>query len=260
MQIDELNRVIDEMAAGEVLVLPGIPDYIYHATTGYGSTAMLAATQSMAHFKTYLESDRSPTPDMQIGSAIHTMVLEPDAFFDRFVLQPENLTPGNNNAWKAWKAEQTLPVLSLAEMKVISATAESVIDRALPYFSEGQAELSYWLKDPSGIVLKARVDYKKGDLGVDLKSTKAETPRKFLNTIKYDYHIQDALYRRVTGLADFIFIGACKQAPHAIYAGRQSAALRAYADKAIDEAIRAIQIAESFNDYPLPPIQILETE
>ena len=260
MQLDDLNKEIAALNPGEVLIKKGVPEDIYHASEGEGSTAMREATKSMAHYRYYKDSERIRTQDMVIGSAIHTLVLEPDLFFDRFVIAPDHLKPGNNKAWIEWKAAQTLPILTKREMATVDATASSVMDRALPYFSDGVAEKSYWRKDSSGLILKARIDYEIGDLGIDLKSAKEETPHKFLNKIRYDYNIQDALYRRVTGLSDFIFIGACKQPPHAIYAARQCEKKRAEANDLISAAIQDILIAKEFNEYPLPPIEILETE
>lgn len=260
MQIHELDAEIEALKPGEVLTKSGLPDHVYHMSTGIGSSAMREAVKSMAHYKTYLEQERSPTPDMIIGSAIHTLVLEFDRFFDRFTLQPDDLTPGNNKAWKEWKSKQRLPILTQSDWDLINFAYLSVMDHAGGYFQGGEPEKSYWRRHPSGLILKARVDYQDGDLAVDLKSTKADTPQKFLNTIKYDYHIQDALYRYVTGLPDLIFIGVCKQPPHAIYAGRQSASLREKTDELIEATIQAIQVAEEFDDYPLPPVEILETE
>ena len=258
-EISALYSEINSLEAGQVLVRQNISDYVYHQSPGYGSTAIREACKSMAHFKLYLEADREPTPDMILGQAIHTLTLEPDLFFDRFVIAPEDLTPGNNNAWKAWKAAQSKTIITRAQMKVVGQTSESVMTRAHSFFSGGQAEKSYWRRDPSGLILKARIDYEKGDLGIDLKSTKAENKHKFMNTIKYDYAIQDALYRLVTGLADLVFIGVCKTPPHAIYGGKQSEKERGYALASIETAINQILIAEEFNDYPLPPIEILET-
>lgn len=258
--IEGLNEEIAALKVGERLVKSGVPEHIYHQTEGLGSTAFREAVKSMAHYKIYKDEEREQTIDMIKGSAIHTLILEPDEFFNRFVFQPDHLKPGNNNAWKDWKAQQTLPVLTRAVMGPITAAADAVMSRAAAYFTGGEQEKSYWFRDPSGLILKARVDYELGDLAVDLKSTKDDTPRKFLNTIRYDYHLQDALYRRVTELPEMIFIGVCKQPPHQIFAVNQCAALRAKADALIDETIKKIQIAEEFDDYPLPPIELLETQ
>lgn len=258
--LEEIRQKVDGLGVGERLAMKGVPEEVYFASPGIGSSAMREAVKSMAHYKHYLDTPRDWTPDKLKGSAIHTMVLEPDEFFNRFVIPPNHLVPGTNAAYKAWKAEQTLPIITPCMMAEISATAESVMLRADNYFINGVAEKSYWYRDESGMIFRARIDYEIGDLGVDLKSTKETIPHRFVNTVKYDYNIQDALYRLVTGLGDFIFIGASKKPPHQIFAARQTATLRKSALELIRATVERIQIAEEFNDYPLPPVEILETE
>jgi hypothetical protein len=258
--LESLNDEIQALKEGERLVKRGVPDTLYHAADGIGSSLMREATKSMAHYHLSLTSERKQTASMAIGSAVHCLVLEPDDFFERFVIQPAHLKPGNSTEWQTWKRAQTKNIITRCELDTITQTAEAVMDRAAPYFVKGDSELSYWYRDESGLILKARLDYKQGDLGIDLKTTNDDTARRFSRTVKYDYAVQDSLYRRVSGLSDFIFIGVCTSAPHSVYACKQSEKNRAYAEDQINRAIEAILIAQEFDDYPLAPIELIETE
>jgi len=259
MNLVELTRKIEALAVGERLILPGLDEAIYHSAPGIGSSLMRSATQSMAHYKLRKDEKNERTREMIIGSAIHCLVLEPDYFLERFAVQPERLKAGNNGPYIAWKSEQTTPILTRSMLAIAMAAAESVMDRASTYFMDGEPEKSYWLRDASGLILKARIDYEIGDLGIDLKSTGDKDKFKFAKTVRYDYAVQDALYRRVTGLSELIFIGVGKDAPYPLFGAKQPSAQRGIADALISKTIEKIQIAEEFDDYPLDPLEIIET-
>jgi hypothetical protein len=259
MKLAELNKRISELPIGERFCVDGIDDEIYFAADGIGSTAMRAAVKSMAHFKSYMETPRKETPAMKLGKAIHCLVLEPDAFFYRFVMQPDNLTPGPSTAWKQWKAQQTKTILTQCVAKEASEVASSVIDNVGNFFVGGTPEKSYWLRVSDELVLKARVDYQRGDAIVDLKSTRYDNANQFARAVRYDYLIQDAHYRLVTGLPDFIFVGISKEIPYQPFLVKQCEEVREQAANDLNATIDALSYAIQYSQYPLPPVQLILT-
>lgn len=259
--LTELNKEIEALKVGERLVKAGVPDTVYHLSTGIGSTAMKAATKSMAHYHHYKTTPHNDTPDTIIGSAVHTMVLEPDLFFDRFMVEPEAIRALDRRTkkYQDWKKAQRLPILTDDAMATVYGCSNSIMNCAGAYFFDGEPEKSYWYRHSSGLVLKARIDYELGDLSIDLKTTRHENRHRFLNAVRYDYDIQDALYRRITGLK-LLFIAVSKDAPHPVFAVEQGPKGRDAANTLIDETIDKILFAEQFDDFSLPALQIISTE
>ncbi len=258
--LEAINERAALLKSGERFEVRGLPSEIYHAADGYGSTAVREATRSMAHFWTYLHTPRTQSRDMLLGTLTHLLVFEPERVNDLIVVQPDDLVPGNNNAWKNWKAAQTKQIVTKAELEYSGDLASSVIDNLGQFFSDGYPELSVWYRDESsGLLLKARADYVQGDALIDLKTTRAESAGHFRSICGTEYAIQDALYRRVTGLADMVFAGVSKEAPYQCYLAKQGKEVRAVANNKLSAALDAIVFAQEFNSYPLPPVEVLET-
>lgn len=259
-QVHAINERADALKPGERFQITGLPAEIYHATTGIGSSALRAACQSMAHYWSYLHTERHESKDMLLGTMTHLFVFEPERVNALVVVQPEHLTPGNNNAWKAWKESQTRTIITRAEWQYASAMADSVFTSMGDFFTGGYPELSVWMKDEqTGLILKARADYVLGDALIDLKTTRATRASQFSHICKKEYAIQDALYIKVTGLADMVFAGVSKEAPYQCFLVKQGKDVRVNAANKIAAALDAIVFAKEYGSYPLPPIEVLET-
>jgi hypothetical protein len=257
--IQAINERAEALQPGERFNVQGLPADIYHGAVGYGSTAIRAATQSMAHFWSYQHTQRSVSPAMLLGTVTHLLVFEPEELDRQFVVQPDHLKPGNNNAWKAWKEEQTRQILTQEDLNYCSAIANSVLANVGQFFTGGTAEHSFWYRHETGQLLKARADYILGDAIVDLKTTRAGTPAQFTFICRDDYAIQDALYRLVTDKADMVFVGVSKEAPFQTFMAKQGKDVRVNARNKIQAALDALTFAQEFGEYPLPNTEVLET-
>lgn len=265
MRLEELTKKLDALQPGERLAVDGVPDHVYHAAPGIGSTLMKAASKSMAHFKAARDNVSEPTPQQQaaydVGNALHTLVLEPDLFLDRFVVQPEDIPRRAGKKWELFKAQNAdKTILSVSQLATAGAMADSVYDTCGRFFQGGEAEKSYWFKHPGGLLLKARIDYQAGDAIVDLKSTKHDTGEQFLRAVKYDYDQQDALYRYVSGLPDMIYVGVGKLAPYPPFLAKQGAAVREMAEARLESTIQDLIFAHEFNEFPGVAPELYETE
>lgn len=263
--IDGINEQIEALKVGERLVLHGVDESIYHSVTGIGSTLLKAATVSMAHYKARRDHVESWTPAQlkafRIGTATHCLVLEPELFDSKVAIMPADIKQRRGAKWEAFEAENLgKDILTVDEETQVDAMAGSIYDGVGPYFIKGCAEVSYWYRHECGLILKARGDYVQGDALIDLKTDCVDSAHKFANKVKYDYDIQEALYREVTGLSDMLYIGVGKTKPYSIYLCRQGKAVREKAAGKIANTLSAIKLAEEFGDYPGLPIDLIETD
>lgn len=264
MTDDDLKTVVEGLEKGERISIRNIPEEQYHRAPGLGSTVLKAATRSLAHYRVAVldETQRSGAARkaMAVGSATHCLVLEPDQYAGKFVVQPDDIRVRNGKRWEEFAAlHADKEILTAADEALAAAMAGAVFDDAAKFFSGGEAELSCWYRHETGLLLKARIDYQVGDGGVDLKTAHAENETKFSLAVKYDYDIQDAAYRLVSGLADLVFIGVSKEPPHPIYICRQGASVRERAERLLDKTLTALAVAQEFGDYPRPTPHIVET-
>lgn len=264
MTPNELAEVVEGLEIGERISIRNIPEEQYHRAPGLGSTVLKAATRSLAHYRVAVmdEAQRSAQARkaMAIGSATHCLVLEAEKYGEKFVVQPDDIKVRNGKRWEEFQSQHLdKEILTAADEQLASAMADAVLDDAGKFFMGGEPELSYWYRHTNGLLLKARIDYQIGDAGVDLKSAHAEDERKFALAVKYDYDIQDASYRLVSGLADLIFVGVSKEPPHAIYLCKQGQQVRQRAERALERALDALAVAREFDDYPKPPAHLVET-
>ena len=261
MDVATINSRIAALKTGERLILSGVPDYIYHATTGIGSSLMAEAVKSMAHYKYALDNERHETPDMMIGTALHTLVLEPEKLPERVIQLPDGIVRGVSQKYQQIAKDHPDKVhLKAEELKTVSDMHAALMVQGMQFFEGGDPEKSYWFKHESGLVLKARIDYQRGDGGIDLKSTRKEDANGFARAVKYDYGIQDALYVMVTELSDLLYVGVSKTPPHNCFAAHQGPEVRELYTNKINEAIKKIAFSTELNDFDFNPLTVTETE
>lgn len=265
MTLDDLNAKISALKTGERMALFDIPESMYHESEGVGSTLLKAATQSMAHYKAKREKlndfSEAAKKAMLIGRATHCLVLEAELYAEKFVRLPSEIKVRNGKKWEAFRlANAGKDILSESEELMASAMSDEILETVGKYFIGGVSEKSYWYRHESGLVLKARVDYEIGDGGVDLKTTKHDTPEQFKKALKYDYAIQEVSYRLVTGLSDMFYVGIGKGKPYSVFLCKQGKDVRERATQAMEKAIADICEAKAFDSYPNIPVQLMETE
>jgi hypothetical protein len=207
-------------------VYPGTPMAEYHGWRAASNSSLTRLMRSPAHLKAYWEAEYRDTDALRLGRAIHTAVLEPDDFDDRYTVADmcqaqtqkgkactnQGLFMHANIGWvcgvHAKNADEHLvPVnretLTEGDRKMCLAIRDAVhaTKRARGMLvGPGEVELSVlWDDKDSGALCKARWDRHSPELAggtiVDLKTTTDASPLAFERTIfKYGYHRQGALY------------------------------------------------------------------
>lgn len=212
-----------ELAASGVFVT-GMPSADYHAYPAASKSGLDLIDRSPAHYR-YREP-REATRAMEIGTAIHTALLEPDRFAAEYVLL-RNISDRRASEYKqATKEHPSECVLVSHEADHVAGMQESVYanERAADVLRlTGYRELSAFATDPdTGELIKCRFDIlTDSGIAVDLKKTRDARPEKFSRSVyDYRYHVQDAFYRHVyrtiTGqeLAEFLILAVEENMPH----------------------------------------------
>lgn len=93
-ELDDIETLL-EQAIQDGLFKPGqryyadqLSNELYHRGPGVSSTNLKHALISPAHYRVHKEHPKPSTPAMLVGTWLHELVLEPDTFEDRFVIQP----------------------------------------------------------------------------------------------------------------------------------------------------------------------------
>ena len=211
----------------------------YHADeTAVSKSGLDLIRRSPAHFR-QARLDRSAglvadSPALRIGSATHSLVLEPDTFWQEWAVAPSGIDRRTKAGKAAWaEFEESVGargVLTAGEGELVARVAEAV--RAHPAAKEllkkGEAEqTAVWDDFMTGARCKCRPDWltKRGRhlLMVDLKTALNASFAAFRKAvIDRRYHAQAAFYmdgwKEATGaeVASFLVIAVEKEPPYAV--------------------------------------------
>lgn len=208
--------------------------------------------RSPSHFR--YAAPRDATRAMELGTALHTAVLEPERFATEYMLLKE-VKDRRASAYKeAAKQYGGSNTLTGGEADKVAGMQEAVrshrIIGDLLNHEQGKPELTVMTTDPeTGVGVKCRFDWIANGRALDLKKTQDARPQSFCKSVaNYGYHVQAAFYEDVwlweTGekLKSFEFAAIEEAMPHgvmlyqldteAMQEGRRiyREALRVYAD------------------------------
>lgn len=197
----------------------GVRDEIYFNDPALSRSDILALEQFPGEY--YLSSWMSPsrrlkkpTAAMLLGTAFHTLLLQPEAFKERYTVQP-------GESWGIGKIMVTKPDYEKMCECVAIIKRNPKISQLFMY---GSPEVVMVWPDPeTGVMLRSKADYMKSIGVVDYKTTSRGLSNDTLywETINHGYHVQDVMYAegfhvlremiknktaRVYGLCDLEFI------------------------------------------------------
>jgi sulfur relay (sulfurtransferase) DsrC/TusE family protein len=194
----------------------------YHAQRDYVSSSCLksVAKRSVYH---YLNTNFSTSSDaLTIGSAFHTLVLEPHLFDEEFHVAQK--IDRRTKAGKAKAAALEAELIAQGKMSITEenwAMIKNMRDNILAdkvcseILTGGEPEVSFYVEDFHGIKVRVRPDYLGEDYIVDLKSCQDAAPDMFSRDIyKYNWKLQAAFYADVLGMDKFYFLASEKKSPY----------------------------------------------
>lgn len=218
----------------------------YQSIDAVNNSSLKYMSKSALHFYAkVLDPNREkdePTPALILGNAVHTKILEPSEFENRYFVVPEDAPKkptaaqvsakkpsqdtvfaieywvqmmGQNSDKTLLTRDQWDTAHKIHETFMSSKTAQMI-------FSQGKTEQTLVWEDPiEGVLCKGRADYI-NDIGIiDIKSTIDARPDEFSRSAyNYDYAMQAAFYvdgyKTLTGEeANFIFACFEKEPPFA---------------------------------------------
>lgn len=214
-----------------MLPLLDLPFGAYCAMPGVNWSRLGKMRASPAHYRHATIHQRPPTDEQSTGSAVHTLVLEPASFPERYAVY----SGAGTRASKEYKsfADDAVgrTVLKIGEYEAIRAMADAIDQHpaAGPLFCSGWAERSFAWTDPATqLACKGRTDWLCSDgyderhrvILVDLKTCRSTDPREFgRSAAGYGYHMQLAHYAaglRVCGVdvAQVLIVAVESSAPY----------------------------------------------
>lgn len=200
--------------------LPDVPEDTYHADPGSlshsGAKLILKAP---AQYRWETDNPTPPTPAMEFGTVVHSLVLGVGARF--------RVVEGGRGRGEREAAARDAGLVPITQEDYDKALAMALAVEKHPEAAALLAmapdrEVSAYAPDPAtGVLMRCRYDAL-GAFGVDLKTTTDATPASFGRTaVAFGYASQAAWYLDVAALLDrpltaFAFILVDKSPPHLV--------------------------------------------
>lgn len=219
-------------------IYPGMKREEYDGVFALNQTAIKTAyDKSLKHALHDLQQPKEPTEALKEGNALHTLILEPEHFDDRYAPMPVNdkgdrhnrRTNAGNEAWSIFEKEHPgkwpIKPARIAELREIrEAVLRHPIARGMIENASHRELSCFWQHPDYDFDCKGQVDLVTEHQGwswvVDLKSAIDASPRGFSRAVaNYGYMIQAAWY--LDGLAQiapadrrFAWLAFEKSAPY----------------------------------------------
>lgn len=207
---------------------------VYHNSVGISRSGISELKKSPLHYwQAYLAPDRirkADTRSMIFGDAVHTKIMEPDLFDQRFAISEKH--DGRTNAGKKAKydfelASEGKKILDSEQYAILEVIEKEVKSHPLipKLLQDAKIERSlYWIDSETELLCKARPDIWTPKYLVDIKTTADSTYQAFAWSVRdYNYHIQAAMQidaiQEMTGVLmhNFIFIAIQTTPPYKPY-------------------------------------------
>lgn len=199
----------------------------YHSRSEISKSDLDLIAKSPFHFKNK-HLFRYESKAFDLGSAVHTLVLEPELFEKEYVVSKVDKRTKAGKEMLEYISKNNLTLLSPDDYKIAKEMANSVLSSKFgTLIQNGKAEQSYF-GNLNGVDVRCRPDYYREDIGlvIDLKTTIDASSDGFSKSCgNFNYHIQDSFYTdamKSAGLKvnDFIFIAVEKKPPYMVGAYR----------------------------------------
>jgi exodeoxyribonuclease VIII len=207
----------------------------YHASEGISRSKLMLLDKSPYHFwyetLSGLAVKTEATPAMNIGSAFHTMLLEPAKFQMEFAVMPsvDRRTKGGKEMYEEFliHAEGKI-ILTVEQFSKVSKMVDLISKHEIvtTLLDEAVYEQSiYWTDKETGLQFKTRPDIWSSKMVVDLKTTNNASAYSFMRSaLDYGYYLQAGMAHEACKALDkpfdmFVILACEKEAPHvpAIY-------------------------------------------
>lgn len=191
-------------------IYPTLSNEEYHSNkSAISRSALMDFEKSPYHYWARhineVRPQKEKTKSMEIGSAFHTLILEPHLFNELYAVRPRRvlLKDVGREAYEEFKRQEeelersTKIILSEEDFQQLVGMQEKLLsnDIVVNLLEGARIEHSFfWQDDVSGLTLKSRPDILHDNMIIDLKTATDASPRAFQSElVKYGYHIQGAM-------------------------------------------------------------------
>jgi hypothetical protein len=246
----------------------------YHRTGGFSSTlARAMVTKTAAHAKAILDGHRRDSTAMDMGSAVHQLLLRDDrvdvlpydSFRTKDAQTERNLSRASGRIPLLIHQWEEANEIATAVRKQIKALELDPVP-----FTEGTAEhVIRW--NENGVDCRAMLDWLRDDLDTidDLKTTSDASPRGFRKKVwNLRYDIQAAFYLRAVAAwlgemshpikPQFRWIAVETEYPYLVTVHEPDKAALENADARVDEALRIWADCLAADSWPGYPVTVNE--
>lgn len=251
----------------------------YHSAPGISKSHLdtIAGKSPLHYWHRYLNPDRQPeepTPALILGTAVHSIVLEPDLFAVGYVPNPgiDRRSNAGKAEYAAFQAEHKGKIILSDEDYQTCLHIRDAVHRhplAKGLLTGGKAEQSFFALDPdTGELIKCRYDYLHdgGGMAVDVKSTEDASPAGFgKSAANFRYFLQPPWYFDVLDILygetpkHWAFLAFEKKPPYAIgvyYATEDLMALGREVARRDFMRIVECKKAGTWEDYGVEPLPL----
>ena len=212
------------------------PDY--YQIKAVSNSSLKYFKRSPMHYKYFLEHPEPSSPAQVFGNLVHTLILEPDKFSEKYFSLDESQRPFPEQTFakkenKEWLIEQkaklgTRLMVSADDLVIASEMKEAVFqDPVALEILKAKGNIfekeNFWKEE--GLNCKSKYDIWNNEFIADIKTAQNADPKEFIKTIPwYDYHRQGGMYIAgdKQGFPDynnqkpFFFIAIEKTAPYGV--------------------------------------------
>lgn len=218
-----MNAAVDTSAALPHGLVLGLTNEQYHSGDGVSKSQLDDVAESGA---TYIWRKSAPVDEeklkpLDMGTALHCLLLEPEEFKDRFIIAPEfnrrtNAGKEEEKEFMANCSELGKTIMAAEEGRKLQLMRESVFahpDARWLLEQDGICEGSlYWTDRETDELCRCRPDKKLSNFPIMADVKKVDDMARFERHVEeFRYHVQDAMYSdgffQIYGeIPDFIFL------------------------------------------------------
>lgn len=249
--------------------ISGMPNEVYHNyPVGISNSGLRQMLKSPAHYR--FMAPWKTSRNLEIGTAIHCALLEPQRFAEEYVLLRDIDDRRKSEYKQAANVHGGEVVLTASEAANVEGMQEAVLSN--PAMSErlnaeGWRELSLFVQDPeTGVVVRVRYDLLSlSGIAVDVKKTQDCRADAFSRAVdNYDYDMQAALYSDAfewaagKPLGAFEFAAIEEHMPHGHKLYQLDETAMQEGRRKYREALNLYAQCEKANDWPNIPCDGVE--
>lgn len=243
------------------MVSPGIYDIDLDEYLGIrthvSSSGLKQILRSPAHFQRYLNRKEESLPHLDLGTAVHCAILEPERFHREYISLPVNKIDIFHEAdLQLIQGEKQVRFLTESQMAVVEGIVEQLERKPdiKHMMQTGQPEKSLFWRDPkTGIRCKIRPDMLVlPDFMLELKTTFDPSLAVFQRTCQMQfYHMTAAMYlagvEQVTGIRPaYMFVVASRFPPYSVESFVPSTSLLDKGNDLFREALKKLKAEKEF--------------